>query len=80
MNPNITVVNTYLSMQQSLYCHSLTLVYKQVTLTRPIPFSEDSVIFELRDGRVCKLELYSEIKSYHLELRKALDTSNFKNH
>lgn len=26
--------------------------FTQVASTRPIPFSEDSVIFELRDGRV----------------------------
>jgi hypothetical protein len=27
---------------------------KQVAAVRPVPFSEDAVVFELRDGRVSK--------------------------
>lgn len=47
----VTCVVSYQSSKTDYECSS-SLNYKQVAGTRPIPFSEDSVIFELRDGRV----------------------------
>ncbi|KAK7406030.1 hypothetical protein VNO78_07645 [Psophocarpus tetragonolobus] len=49
---------SYLKKDQGNFeCDSKVKYYSPVAPTRPIPFSEGSVIFELRDGRLAEIQL-----------------------